>query len=188
MAIFRCFPERAALIADFGSGVVMVGFAGIVVRAVPLLVVVRPKVLCILVGVDQKDNCAASLRPRSSPTSAWSWLASLVLRFALCSLVLSTGPRCSASWPVWTRRTVRIFFCGRVRRRQQQWHARCWFFWLNVSHVVFLSLSAGLLVRVFNVPAMSVAYLAILSPVASRDTTGIVMGQARLMSTTSVAC
>ena len=144
--------------------------------------------LCILVGVDQKDNCAASQRPRSSPTSAWSWLALLVLRFALCSLVLSTGPRCSASWPVWTRRTVRFFFCGRVRRQQQQWRARGWFCWLNVSHAVFPSLSAGLLVRVFIVPAMSVAYLAILSPVASRDTTGIVMGQARLVSTTSVAC
>ena len=104
MAIFCCFPEMAALIADFGSGVVMVGFADIVVRAVSLFV--RPKVLCILVGVDQKDNCAASLWPRSSPTSAWSWLALLVLRFALCSLLLSTGPRCSASWPVWTRRTV----------------------------------------------------------------------------------
>ena len=101
--------------------------------------------------------------------------------------MLSTGPRCSASWPVWTRRTVR-FFCGRVRRRQQQWHARGWLCWLNVSHAVFPSLSAGLLVSVFNVPAMSVAYLATLSPVASRDTTGIVVGQARFVSITSVAC
>ena len=56
MAIFCCFPEMAALIADFGSGVVMVGFAGIVVRAIFLSVVNRPMVLWIMEGMDQKDS------------------------------------------------------------------------------------------------------------------------------------
>ena len=42
MAIFCCFPEMAALIADFCSGVVMVGFAGIVVCACSLLLLTGP--------------------------------------------------------------------------------------------------------------------------------------------------
>ena len=42
--------------------------------------------------------------------------------FALYSLWFSTGPRCSASWPVWTKRIVTHCFYGRVRRRQRQLH------------------------------------------------------------------
>ena len=41
-------------------------------------------------------------------------LAMLVLldmmHLVLCSLLASPGPRCSASWPVWTRRTVAVAF------------------------------------------------------------------------------
>ena len=40
--------------------------------------------------------------------------------YALCSLWSSTGRRCSASWPVWTRRTVTQWWCA--RRRLRQWH------------------------------------------------------------------
>ena len=59
VAISCCFPEMAALVADVGSGMVMVGFAGF-------------------------------------------------MQFALCLLWLSSGPRCSASCSVWTRRTVML--------------------------------------------------------------------------------
>ena len=48
------------------------------------------------------------MRPRSSHVPGWL----LFLQFALCSLWLSAGPRCSASWPVWTRRTSRAVFPG----------------------------------------------------------------------------
>ena len=34
----------------------------------------------------------------------------VTMHLALCSLLASTGPRCSASWPVWTRRTVAVAF------------------------------------------------------------------------------
>ena len=37
----------------------------------------------------------------------------VTMHFALCSLWLA-GPRCSASWPVWTRRTVAVVFTRRV--------------------------------------------------------------------------
>ena len=60
--------------------------------------------------------------PRSSPTTAVA-CARLVLRetvhIALCSLRLSAGPRCQASWSVWTRRAVMS-----VTRRRAS--AACW--------------------------------------------------------------
>ena len=57
-----------------------------------------------------------------------------VFLVALCSLRLTTGPRCSASWLVWTRRTVfHHLWCA--HRRLLQWHVQ----WL-VSQVVLLAL------------------------------------------------
>ena len=46
---------------------------------------------------------AARLRPRSSTASSVArfWLVLRVTCFALCSHLLSSGPRCSASWSVW---------------------------------------------------------------------------------------
>ena len=55
-------------------------------------------------------RCGQGFRSRSS------------LSGAQCSLLLSTGLRCSASWPLWTRRTVLRFF--RLR------HVQGWFYWL----------------------------------------------------------
>ena len=43
-------------------------------------------------------------------------LAMLVLlvtvHLALCSLLASSGPRCSASWPVWSRKTAAVVWQG----------------------------------------------------------------------------
>ena len=48
--------------------------------------------------------CGRALR-RSRQWHMLEWFGWLLL--ALCSFLLSyTGPRCSASWPIWTRRTV----------------------------------------------------------------------------------
>ena len=44
------------------------------------------------------------------------------MQFALCSLWSSTGPRCSASWPVWTRRTVTRRGSERARCQLRQRH------------------------------------------------------------------
>ena len=67
-------------------------FAGFVPRAVFLFVVVRPKMLRIMAGMTQRDSFS---------------LVFLVLHLALCSFLSFAGPRCSASWLVWTRRTVK---------------------------------------------------------------------------------
>ena len=46
-------------------------------------------------------------------------------------------PRCSGSWPVWTRRTV-TQLCCRTFRRQRHWYVHGWFFWLRcTSRCVF---------------------------------------------------
>ena len=34
----------------------------------------------------------------------------VMMHLAICSLLASPGPRCSASWPVWTRRIVAVAF------------------------------------------------------------------------------
>ena len=34
----------------------------------------------------------------------------VMMHLAICSLLASPGPRCSASWPIWTRRTVAVAF------------------------------------------------------------------------------
>ena len=50
-----------------------------------------------------------------SRPSSTSWLVLLVIMLlASCSLQASPGPRCSASWPVWTRRTVAVAFARLV--------------------------------------------------------------------------
>ena len=55
-----------------------------------------------------KPRCLAFWWPRSSLTlaAAYAELVLLVFHLALCSILSFAGPRCSASWPVWTRRTV----------------------------------------------------------------------------------
>ena len=61
--------------------------------------------LCIVAGVDQKDRYGAgyvSLVAYYSRGMSLAGFAGVVLCFHL----LSTGPRCLASWSVWTRRTV----------------------------------------------------------------------------------
>ena len=69
---------------------------------------------------------------------ACAWLVLLVtIQFALCSLLLSSGPRCSASWWGWTRRTVIQRDRGRARRRQRQSQVYCWFFWVDALRAVF---------------------------------------------------
>ena len=55
-------------------------------------------------------RCGQGFRSRSS------------LSGAQCSLLLSTGLRCSALWPLWTRRTVLPIF--------RLWHVQGWFYWL----------------------------------------------------------
>ena len=78
------------------------GFPGDVPhRAVFPSVVVRPEMLCIMAVMNQKDSTTLVVQP-------WQWhvqgLVSLgTMHLALCSLLASPSPRCSASWPVWTR-------------------------------------------------------------------------------------
>ena len=74
-------------------------------HAVFLLVVDRPEMLVILVGMDQKDG-----DPARYSGMCKTGIAGCMRR--LCSLFLSSGPRCSASWLVWITRTVtrRVLF------------------------------------------------------------------------------
>ena len=58
----------------------------------------RPKMLHIMAGVDQKGSWFAQ---------GWFFLVTMLL--ALCSSWFSSGPGCSTSWPVWTKRTVTQF-------------------------------------------------------------------------------
>ena len=55
---------------------------------------------------DQREFCGYTW-PRSRRLQWHAWLVLLVtMHFGLRSLMLSSCPRCSASWSVWTRRTV----------------------------------------------------------------------------------
>ena len=66
---------------DSGSGMCFAGFIGEkAFCAVVPLVVCRPKMLCILVGMDRKDSWTARMWPRSPSTwtVACAWLVSLV--------------------------------------------------------------------------------------------------------------
>ena len=71
----------AALVVDYGSGLCYAGFAGVdSSRTVYPSVVVRPKMLGVLVGVEQKDSFSARLWPRSPSTwtVACAWMVLLV--------------------------------------------------------------------------------------------------------------
>ena len=74
----------------------------------------RPQLPGIIVGMVQDD----SLRSSSTLAVAYTGLVSLVFLLALCSSLSLAGPRCSASRPFWTRRTVTRFFlavaCARL--------------------------------------------------------------------------
>ena len=78
------------------------GFPGdVTLRAVLPSVVVRPEMLGIMASMNQKDN-----------TTLVDYLGSLVLlvtmHLALCFLLVSPSPGCSASWPVWTTRIIAV--------------------------------------------------------------------------------
>ena len=121
--------DSGVLIVDSGSGISQTGFADISPRAVFLSVVAWPQMLCILAGMDQKEFLAF-LNPCSDMCKAcivvlrlavcFLWLSAglrvgrygpeeqicsllvllAMMLLALCSCSLSSGPRCSASWPV----------------------------------------------------------------------------------------
>ena len=76
VAISCCFPEMAALVADVGSGMVMAGFCWLyAVRTVSPLVVIRPKVLGILFGVDvQQTVMTPQVQPSLTTAVFFSWL------------------------------------------------------------------------------------------------------------------
>ena len=83
------------------------GFAGCVAPRVMLPSYAdRPKMLGILVGMDQKCSFHRA-RLRFGQWHMLGWFCWLLL--ALCSLLSLTGPRCSASCPLWTRRTFLLF-------------------------------------------------------------------------------
>ena len=64
-----------------------------------------PQMLGIMAGMDQKDSNSTRslLRSPSALAVVCAWLVLRVVLLALCSLLLSSGPRCSTLWPVWTR-------------------------------------------------------------------------------------
>ena len=68
--------------------------------------------------IERKKGRAArkTKKRRKKSMLSFCWVA---MHLALCSLLFSSGPGCSASWPVWTRRTVfsvsvaaLVFNCG----------------------------------------------------------------------------
>ena len=84
-----------------------------------------------MVGKDQKDSSALVFFLAVTCTML-VWLVTMHL--ALCSLLASPGPRCAASWPIWTRRT----FSSCARRHSWQGHVHSWFYWLRCSSRCFL--------------------------------------------------
>ena len=87
-----------------GSGMVNGWFCWCSCRVAFPSVVVRPKMLCIMAGMDQKDIHAATLWPRSSPTMSVACFGVVLLVgcTSLCVLRLSVGPRMCPSRSVWT--------------------------------------------------------------------------------------
>ena len=53
----ECIHRALAVVS--GSGLCRAGFAGIVLRAVSLHVVVRPLMLGIMAGMNQRDSCVS---------------------------------------------------------------------------------------------------------------------------------
>ena len=79
------------LVADIGSGMFLAGF---LLRASAGLSLVWTRRTVLIA------------RSSSTPAEAYTGLVLLVLHLALCSFLLSSGPRCLSSWAVWTRRSV----------------------------------------------------------------------------------
>ena len=101
----RPTPRFAALFVDIWQWLCLVLLV-ILPCAVFYCVVGRPKMLVIMAGMFQKDSYAArKLRPSLMPVwhvqgwYCWFFTSSCVPSYAV-------RPRCSASRPVWTRRTV----------------------------------------------------------------------------------
>ena len=65
------------------------------------------------------------------------WFAGVTMLFTQCSLWSSTGPRCSASWPLGTEGLL----CA--RRRFWQWHVQGSFCWYFTPRAVFLPWFSG---------------------------------------------
>ena len=64
----------------------------------------RPEMLGIMAGMYSKDISTLLVVYGSGAYDMLVWLVPMHL--ALCFLLTSLGPGCSASWPMWTRRTV----------------------------------------------------------------------------------
>ena len=65
----------------------------------------RPQMLGIMAGMDQKGQYSTRSLMWSPSALAveCAWLVLLVMVLALCSLLLSSGTRCSTPWKAWTR-------------------------------------------------------------------------------------
>ena len=85
-------------------------------------VVVRPEMLCIMADMDQKDS---TLRATLA-VACVSLVLLVTLHTALCSLTLSSGSGCSASWPGRLRRTVmQLVSCLGLVLLETLHHALC---------------------------------------------------------------
>ena len=89
-------------------------------------------------------ECTRWTAPRSSSfvLVACAMLVRLVtIHLALCFLLVSPGPECSASWPIWTRRTD----SSCVVVDSWQWHVHSLFCWLFCTSCCFffVLLSSG---------------------------------------------
>ena len=108
-AVFPSFVGRplvvAALVVDNGSGTCYAGFAGCLFFA--LFPICRRQAQDALhhgrCGPEGQYSSCARRGLRQWHMQGWFFL---VLHFALCTFLLSSGPRCLSSWPVWTRRNV----------------------------------------------------------------------------------
>ena len=118
-------PLVAVLVVDNGGGMLQAGFLQCTLCS--LLTLAGPRCLAFWLALTQKDRYASLLLPRSLPTPAVAYaglvlqgqlcsgLVLLVVHLALCSFLLSSGPRFLSSWPVRTRRSVawcRAVICG----------------------------------------------------------------------------
>ena len=79
-----------------------------------------------------------------SGSGVFAMLVLLVLvHLVLCSLWLMTGPCCSATRPVWTRRTVFSSWLW-------HWHMQCWFCWFRSSRCVPFCHGQALMLRIMD--------------------------------------
>ena len=68
--------------------------------------VVRPMMLGIMAVLDQKDSSAVIQATHAVGIGSGMCKPAFGYFFAICSLLFSSGPRCSTPWPVWTRRAA----------------------------------------------------------------------------------